>query len=49
MVINYVWKETEQQANEVEEIPNENEYWSIEEIKDAIKKLKINRWPELDT
>jgi hypothetical protein len=36
-------KETEQGTNEVEEMPNENEYLTIEDIKDAIGKLKNYR------
>jgi hypothetical protein len=42
MEVSYVGKETEQEAKEVKEMPNENEYPSIEDIKDKIKKLKIN-------
>jgi hypothetical protein len=43
MEIIYVWKETEQETLEVEEIPNENEYPRIEDTKDTIEKLKTNR------
>jgi hypothetical protein len=34
-------KETQQETNEVEEMANENEYLTIEDIKDATEKLKI--------
>jgi hypothetical protein len=41
MEVSYMRKETEQETNEVEEMPNENEYLTTEDIKDAIEKLKI--------
>jgi hypothetical protein len=34
-------KETEQETNEVGEMPNKNEYLTMEDIMDAIGKLKI--------
>jgi hypothetical protein len=39
----YVRKETEQEANEVEEMLNENEGITTEDNKDAMVKLKNNR------
>jgi hypothetical protein len=41
-------KETEQETNEVEEMANENECLTIEDIKDAIEKLKNSRSPGPD-
>jgi hypothetical protein len=48
MDANCMRKETEQETNEVEEMLNENEYLTIEDIKEAIEKLKNNRSPGPD-
>jgi mannosyltransferase OCH1-like enzyme len=43
MEVSHTRKETEQEINDVEEMSNEKEYLIIEDIEDAIEKLKNNR------
>jgi hypothetical protein len=50
MEASHMRKETVQESKEVEDMPNENEneYPTIEDIKNAIEKLKNNRSPGPD-
>jgi hypothetical protein len=38
MKVSHMRKETEQESNEVEEVPNENEYTTMEDITNATEK-----------
>jgi hypothetical protein len=48
MEVSYMRRETKQEINEIEEMPNENEYPTIEDTEDAREKLKNNRSPGPD-
>jgi cell fate regulator YaaT (PSP1 superfamily) len=41
MEVCYMRKETEQDTNEVEEMPNANEYLTTDDSKDATEKIQI--------